>query len=345
MCKTYIKLSVIVWILLSGSFAAWAQDPVFTQFYATPLQTNPAFAGVTYAPRITLNYRNQWPGLNNAFVTYAASYEQAMETLNSGLGVMVMADQAGDGIYKSTRFHAIYGYKVEIQKDFIIKFGVEAGIIQNTVDWNLLRFGDQIDPQTGFADPLGNPFLSQEAPPENLNRSAVDLGAGILLYNNQFYGGVAVKHLNTPDESLLGINENLNVGMPLRFTVHGGAEFTLDRGSRRRAPTFISPNLFFNQQGQFWQVNLGAYAGVDQIYSGLWYRHTSENPDAIIGLIGYRKGILRIGYSYDFTISQLADSNPGGAHEISLMISLEDSARMRQQRRAARYNNCFKMFN
>ena len=48
-----------------------AQDPVFSQFYATPMQLNPAFAGTTYAPRITLNYRNQWPSWPNAYTTYA----------------------------------------------------------------------------------------------------------------------------------------------------------------------------------------------------------------------------------------------------------------------------------
>lgn len=341
----FLHRSIILLICFGAAFAAQGQDPVFTQFYANPLQVNPAFAGVTYAPRLTLNYRNQWPGLNKAYVTYAASYEQALESLNSGVGLALMTDRAGDGIYKVNRIHASYGYKLEVKRDFHLKFGIEAGVIQNSVDWNKLLFGDQIDPISGAVDPSGNPILSQEAPPENLNKSVFDVGAGLLFYNQYFYGGVAVKHLNSPDESLLGINESLNIGTPIRFTVHGGAEFSLQAGNNRTSPSFISPNILFNQQGAFWQANVGAYAGLDQIYGGLWYRHTSENPDAVIGLIGYRKGILRIGYSYDFTISQLSDSNPGGTHEISFMINLEDSAIARKQRSAARYNNCFKMFN
>ena len=342
--RFYKSLLSIVLIILTAGSAAWAQDPVFSQFYAAPLQTNPAFAGISFAPRVTVNYRNQWPGLNNAYVTYAATYEQSLEALNSGIGIILMTDNAGDGIYKVNRFSAVYGYQMQINDEWFIKFGVQAGVIQNTVDWNKLVFGDQIDPITG---PIGGsgPILSQEAPPENLNKSSLDISSGILVYGQNFYGGLAVKHLNSPDESLLGINENLNVGVPLRLTVHGGAEFTLERGNNRRAPSFISPNVMFNKQGDFWQLNAGAYAGLDQIYLGMWYRHSANNPDAAIGLIGYRKGVLRIGYSYDYTISQLADANPGGTHEISLTLNLADSRQLQRSRRAARYNNCFKMFN
>ena len=69
-----------------------AQDPVFSQFYSAPLQLNPAFAGTTYAPRISLIYRNQWSVFEGGFQTYAASYEQSVERLNSGFGVSVESD-------------------------------------------------------------------------------------------------------------------------------------------------------------------------------------------------------------------------------------------------------------
>ncbi len=332
-------------MLLIGGCAAWGQDPVFSQFYATPLHTNPAFAGITYAPRITLNYRNQWPAFNNAYVTYAVSYEQSLVELNSGIGLIVMTDNAGDGIYKINRFRAVYGYQVQVNDDFFVKFGVEGGIIQNTVDWNKLIFGDQIELPNGFSDPFGNPIPSQEAPPESLNKSSLDIGAGLLLYGKNFYGGVAAKHLNSPDESLLEINENLNVGLPLRLTIHGGAEFALERGNNHRNPSFISPNIMFNSQGAFWQVNAGAYAGLSSVFGGLWFRHSNSTSDSVIGLLGYRYGILRIGYSYDYTISQLADSGTGGTHEVSLIINLDESREVKRSRRAARYNDCFKMFN
>lgn len=341
MRKPFITLLIV---LLAGA-AGWAQDPVFSQFYAAPLQLNPAFAGITYAPRITLNYRNQWPAWPNAYVTYAAAYEQPLEALNSGLGLLVMADVAGDGIYKTTRAAGTYGYQVRLSDEFHVKFGVEAGLIQTRVDWDALLFLDQLDPLTGGTDGEGNPNLSQEQRPKRLNRTVFDVGAGLLAYSGRFHGGIAIRHLNRPDDRLLEVNENLGVGLPLRLTVHGGAEFELERGNNRKLPSFISPNVMYNQQGDHSQLNLGAYAGLDKFFGGLWYRHTFEGPDAVIGMFGVRYGVMRIGYSYDYTISRLSNGNTGGSHELSLMISFEESARLQAKRQRSRYNNCFKMFN
>ena len=50
-----------------GLMQSYAQDLHFSQFYAAPLYLNPAFAGTAGGPRFILNYRNQWPGINNAF--------------------------------------------------------------------------------------------------------------------------------------------------------------------------------------------------------------------------------------------------------------------------------------
>lgn len=324
-----------------------AQDPVFSQFFATPMQLNPAFAGTTYAPRITLNYRNQWPSWPNAYTTYAASYEQSIEGLNSGFGIVLMTDNAGDGIYKTNRFSAVYGYKLQMTNDLFMKMGVEAGLIQSTVDWDRLLFGDQLDPLNGSVDPSGNPYQSEEVPPETLNRTMLDIAAGILIYSKNYYAGLAVKHLNSPDESILDINQNLRAGLPLRMTLQAGAEFTIQRGNNRRAPTFISPNLLLIRQGDFGQINVGAYAGFGKFFGGLWYRHTFSNPDAAIALVGYREGIFRIGYSYDLTVSGLASvrGGTGGTHEISITINFDDSNKLKRRRHSSRYQDCFKMFN
>ncbi len=321
-----------------------AQDPVFSQFYAAPLHVNPAFAGITVAPRITLNYRNQWPSWPNAYVTYAAAYEQSLEKLNSGIGLTVLSDDAGGGIYKTNRVNAIYGYQVSVSRDFHVKFGLSAGFIQNRLDWDGLLFLDQIDPLYGPNDPEGNPNISEEQRPENPTKTLVDISAGLLAYGGRFYGGVAVHHLNRPDERLLEVNQNLAIGLPLRFTVHGGAEIPLPGAGGRNGPTFISPNLMFIQQGGFGQVNAGAYAGFGMVFGGVWYRHALSNSDAAILLVGFNYGVLRIGYSYDFTISGLANSRTGGSHEISLTINFEDSKELQRKRNRSRYNDCFKMF-
>ncbi len=338
------KLPVLVFALTLACQVLYAQDPVFSQFYSAPLHLNPAFAGVTYAPRITFNYRNQWPSWPNAFVTYAATYEQPLEELNSGLGVILMTDDAGDGIYQTHRLRGVYSYQINTRSDFAIKFGIEAGIIQTRLDWNRLVFLDQLDPLTGEVDGEGNPNISEEQPPENLNTTVFDIGAGVLAYGKRFYGGLSVKHLNRPIDQLLDVNENLVVGMPLRLNAQLGAEFVMGGGNNPNSPSFISPNVVFIRQADFMQVNLGAYASYDQVFAGLWYRHTAENPDAAIASVGYRYGVFQMGYSYDFTLSSLGIARTGGTHEISLTINFENSKALQRKRRASRYNDCLKLF-
>ncbi|MCB0527565.1 MAG: PorP/SprF family type IX secretion system membrane protein, partial [Saprospiraceae bacterium] len=111
-------------LLMLAGLAAAAQDPIFSQFYAMPLQLNPGFAGSAFAPRIGLAYRNQWTGFNSAYRTYGVFYEQSLERLNSGIGFNLEGDNAGDGIYKTTRFSAVYAYRLNITDNLALKLGV-----------------------------------------------------------------------------------------------------------------------------------------------------------------------------------------------------------------------------
>ena len=341
------QISLLFFISLFIQIAQ-AQDPVFSQFYAAPLQLNPAFAGTTLAPRITANYRSQWLHWAGgaAYSTYGVSYEQSVEGLNSGFGITLMGDDAGQGIYQTTRASAIYGYQVKMQDRFAVKFGLEVGMIQSTLDWDRLIFVDQLDPINGSRDPSGAPYETQEQRPENLNKVVFDVAAGALIYGGPAYFGISAKHLNSPDQSLLEINQNLSAGLPIRLTIQGGAEFPLRGGNKRWSPTFISPNLLFIKQGDFGQMTGGAYVGLGYLFTGLWYRHGFSNGDAAIALIGLKQGVFRFGYSYDMTISGLSNARggTGGSHEISVTINFDDSKVLQRKRRRSRYNDCFKMF-
>lgn len=335
-----LRILTVLLLFLGIANVATAQDPVFSQFYAAPLQINPAFAGTTYEPRITLNYRNQWPSIDNAYITYAASYEQFMENMNSGFGLQVSTDSQGDGVYKVNRFGATYSYQVTVNRNFRIKFGVEAAVQQSTVDWNRLVFLDQIDPITGMTDGSGNPILSEEVRPINTTNSLFDVSTGLLAYSSDFFVGFSAKHLNTPNQTILGTDDNLASGLPMRLTLHGGYQISFGGNKRGRA-AFVSPNLAIIRQGDQGQINAGAYAGFGSFFAGGWYRHANSNRDAIIALVGYQYDIFKIGYSYDFTISELAVPGSGGAHEISIVLNFDESESAKRRRRNSRYNDCF----
>jgi type IX secretion system PorP/SprF family membrane protein len=151
---------------------------------------NPAFAGTTYAPRISATYRNQWPihaDNTTAYATYAAAYEQFIPAFNSGFGVLVLADNDGNGLFKTTNFMASYAYRIAVNDEFNIRLGINAGFKQSNIDWDRLVFLDQLDPITGSVDPFGNPNITNELRPEDLTATVFDVGAGILAYNSKYY--------------------------------------------------------------------------------------------------------------------------------------------------------------
>lgn len=326
-----------------------AQDPVFSQFYATPLAINPAFAGTTLMPRLAANYRNEWPSHSDAgvtaYATYAFSYDQFISPFNSGIGMLVMTDDAGGGLLKTSSVNLTYAYRVSVNNEFGMKLGIQAGFRQLRLDWDRLIFLDQLDPLTGPFDPSGNPNPTQEIPPESLTNSQFDIGAGLLIYTPKFYGGVGLHHLTTPSESFIRSGTGLTEGLPLRLSIQAGVELTLLPGNNRAPSMLIAPSLLFVKQGDQGQINVGANLSRGPFSLGGYYRHAFTNSDAVIGAISFQYEVFKVGYSYDFTIVhglQVPDS--GGSHEISLLVNLDNSETQRKKRNAERYNDCFKIF-
>ena len=312
--RLLIILTVVTAILFN--YEGQAQDPEFSQFYANPLYLNPALTGAEICPRAILNYRNQWPGLAKSFVTYSASYDQYVNKLHGGVGVMVNMDNAGDGILKTTQASLIYAYSLQASENLFINMAVQGTFMQKSLNWDLLKFGDQIDPQQGFIP--GVP--TAEVPPDNSSVAQADFSAGLAFgWKGILHGGLGVNHLTEPD--LAFYSENTNK-IPMKITGHLGVNINLEEGgmgfSEDSEPKFyLAPNLLYQQQGDFHQLNAGVYIIRLPIVIGTWFRHNFENADAIIVLAGFNYKNLKIGYSYDITLSKLK-SNTGGSHEISL---------------------------
>lgn len=317
MVKRFLLLTCVVF--LGTSFfneGLKAQDPEFTQFYANPLYLNPAFAGSTRCPRLVMNYRNQWPGINRTYITYSASYDQHVDAIAGGLGVIVMNDQAGDGTINTTNASIIYSYYLPVTSTFSVKAAVQAAYAQKSVDWSKLTFGDMIDNRLGFIN------QTQETNP-NRTVTNVDFSAGILGYTSNFFIGGAAHHLLEPDEAFITQGTS---PLPMKITAHTGAIIPMGGGSpkyrrrRRRNPntlpeSSISPNILYQRQKDFQQLNLGLYVSKGPIVGGLWYR----NEDAFIVLVGMQTTNFRFGYSYDVTISKLSNAS-AGSHELSMTI-------------------------
>ena len=303
-----VRKIIICLVVFFGLFSVEeikAQDPQFTQFYANPIYLNPALAGTARCPRFCLNYRNEWPGFYKTYITYSASYDQHIDALSGGLGLLVTNDRAGNGTLVTTDASLVYAYHLAINREFSINFGLQGTYHQKTLDWSKLTFGDMIDRRRGFV------YNTNENPNQYPNQTvrAPDVSAGIFGYSKRYYVGFAANHLTQPDEGFIGKNSPL----PMKFTVHAGANISLAKDDE----TYISPNILYQYQGQFQQLNLGMYFVKKNIVAGLWYR----NQDAAIVLIGYQMQHFKFGYSYDITISKLANVS-AGSHEVSMQFQL-----------------------
>jgi type IX secretion system PorP/SprF family membrane protein len=304
MKRFLIGAAVMAFFLPNGDVQA--QDPEFTQFYANPLYLNPAFAGTARCPRLVMNYRNQWPALSGTFVTTSASYDQHVESISGGLGLLVTRDNAGRGTLTTTMVSGIYSYQQAISRKFSLKAGFQVSYFQKALDWSKLTFGDQIDDRRGFI------YNTQEIPRGGTVNN-VDFSAGLLGFSDVFYVGAAVHHLTEPNESLIVGNSPL----PMKFTGHAGAVIPLDK-KNRYSETNISPNVLYRRQGEFQQLNLGVYVNKGPLVGGVWYRFN----DSFIALVGIQTDVIRFGYSYDVTTSDLTTSN-AGSHEVSLSVQFD----------------------
>lgn len=284
---------------------AVAQDFTYSQFYANPLYLNPALAGSDYCPRISLSYRNQWPSLPGSFVAYSASYDQFSEFFNGGLGLQVNYEKEGEAAINHLWVSGMYAYRLTINRDVEAKLALQAGYGQRGVNWEDVRL------------PSGLP--NQPSPkPDDLNENVnyIDFAGGFVVgFSEKYFVGGAVHHLTQPDISFFN-DPKYKLGM--KITVHAGANFGHDSRYRNsyNSGIKVSPNVLYQQQQGYRHLNVGSYFALSPFVAGLWFRHAFENSDAVILLLGLQQDQYRIGYSYDYTVSQLSNA-AGGAHEIS----------------------------
>jgi type IX secretion system PorP/SprF family membrane protein len=310
-------------ILLFNSYIGISQDVQFTQYYAAPMYLNPAFAGTTPHHRFILNYRNQWPNLPRGFVNYTFSYDYNMSHLKSGIGVMASVDRAGSANLQTTNLGIIYAYKVQLHDKWVFSPGLYFGLGTKNIDFNKLVFGDQLE-----FDDQGNVPTQDLAVSQNIDTQGyIDVGSGFLIYNKNIWAGASFYHINKPNQSLLGEESEL----PMKTSVHAGIRIPLYHGPFKRARTSsIAPSFVYKSQGNFSQLDLGLHFLYEPVMIGLWYRgipikqNAIENvsQDAMAIILGMQFSYLEIGYSYDFTISELGPI-AGGAHEVSLQYRFD----------------------
>ncbi|MCX6181733.1 MAG: type IX secretion system membrane protein PorP/SprF [Bacteroidetes bacterium] len=303
-----MKKTLLIWLGIAMLCSdVEAQDPQFSQFYANPLYLNPAFSGTKGCGRLNLNFRDQWPQLSGQFVTYSASYDQYSSAVNGGLGLLITSDNAGRGVLVTNRVGAIYSYIKNFHKDLTFSFALQADLEQKNLNSQTLILGDRYNPN----DP--NNLLPPNEIIPTTSLLYPDFSTGAMVYGKYFQAGMAVHHLLEPQQKY--IVSSTSSFLPRKYTAHIGVNIPLDKDGpkARRMNSYISPQVIFQQQKDFQELNLGLLVKKGPISGGVWYR----TRDALIVSMAIQNNNFRVGYSYDVTLSNLSAASVG-SHEIAI---------------------------
>lgn len=321
------KFFAVCSLLVAGASHLHAQDPQYTQFYANQMMLNPAFTGAALGPRVCLNYRAQWAQIPGSFRQTAIGYDQPLLFGKSlqGAGLLINSDRAGEGNLSKIDIIGNYSFALQFGRrghEQYLRFGLSGGIQQSSIDFQKLRFSDQIDPVEGFV-------LATNEPAVEKARFTPDVNFGMAYYNKYAWVGISANHLTEPHQTFISTLRNDATKLPRRYTVTGGLRLPVGPVHDREKVT-VSPAFLFMKQRNFNQLNFGTYVTIEPMIFGLWYRSNFNNfngsfiaSDAVAGLIGFRQGLFSVGYSYDYTVSRLTNGISGGSHELAVVVEFE----------------------
>jgi len=309
-------LTVLLWTV------AAAQDLHFSQFFNSPLTTNPANTG--FIPdadfRLGAHFRNQYSNLlGNPYRTLsifgdAQIMRDKLENGWLGIGAVLLRDEAGSGTLASTKIYGSIAYHQMLGYSSLLSAGFNIGWANKRIDPSKLKFPDQFNGK--FFD-VGVPTAVEFV---NNNISYLDIQVGLnYAYfpteNIYLNAGYSIHHVNRPEETFFD-----NPGgdqIPIR---HIGFLNAILKVSPN---VIINPNVYYTTQVRAQEFNIGmnaaynlAEGGEKQLIAGLYYRV----GDAIIPMVGLEYKNFRFMFSYDVTNSGLSSFNHSfGATEFNLI--------------------------
>ncbi|TDD97494.1 PorP/SprF family type IX secretion system membrane protein [Flavobacterium cellulosilyticum] len=317
-----MKLKLVLYILLTSitCMEVKAQDPVFTQFFLIPESLNPAFTGTLVTGYMGLIHRSQWPNENRridteyAFINAPIGPEREM-----GLGLTILNQREVFTNYNYVQVNGVYSYNVNLNNEWRLRLGIEAGYGNKSFNFSNLTLEDQINSNTGSISGSSADLLALNY---NNKINFFDIYSGILLYNDTSWFGASLKHLNTPN---IAFTDNANVPLDMFLSIHSGYSLSLENSNLGLFPDQTNVLLTANymRQAQYNRLDLGTAIALNPLILGVIAATNLEGKTNnshvltslnLFGTIQLDRFVF--GYSYDVSTSKLG--NTRGVHELSL---------------------------
>jgi type IX secretion system PorP/SprF family membrane protein len=310
--KSTIKILGLL-LILGLSVDTYAQQiGLFSQYVSNDYMLNPAISGTKNYIPVHSSIRRQWIGITEAPVTQTLSVH-AYTGQNFGIGAAFFNEVTGPtrrtGINFSTAYHLVLKQE-SFRNQLTLSIGMQGSLTQNVLDKTQLTTFVPEDPT------IQNSYNYQLLP---------DVGFGAYLHqSNKFYVGISSLNLVQTKYDLYNLQEDINNRMVRNYFVSAGGNFDFKTKSKMKIS--LQPSVLFRMieatPMQF-DINLKAMFN-KTFWTGISYRHN----DAMVALIGVRVYQMLVGYSYDFTISNLKNYTYG-SHELSLTLILNEGLKKR----------------
>ncbi len=322
------KLILFIAVLFVHEYS-YAQDPHFSQFFASPLTINPANTGnFSGTIRAALNSRTQLPEFNNPYATKTLSIDAPVlkkyikEDDKLSLGLLILSDQSGNKLLNDNNIAASVSYSKALDENanHSIALGFQVNYSMYRFDPLKANFEDQLT-AGGFTGTSAEMILGN-----NFTKNTTDVNAGILYTgstsdNNIFYVGASYYHFAKPTVGFITPTYFTNS----RINIHGGAYFSLSDAAS------LHTSFQYQKQGETNELLVGGafsyYLGTEnglELYAGLW----SRVKESMIPYVGLEWNHIRAGFTYDMAAgTTLASSRFYQSSEFSLIYILDNKSK------------------
>jgi type IX secretion system PorP/SprF family membrane protein len=296
-----IKYLLVLLVIFLTSKLQAQQDPQFTHYMYNMSVINPAYA-TDNADVINLGglYRAQWVGVEGAPTTQTFFAHKPMSK-RVEIGLSVVHDEIGN-VVKENNIYADFAYVLPLGESTKLSFGLKAGVTLFDTDFNNFQLTDpRIDP--AFENDISQTFPN--------------IGAGTYLFGSNYYVGLSAPNLMT-SRHMETINGHAGSGVEaVHFFLTGGYVFTFNGNDNLKLkPAFMAKGV----EGSPLSLDLTTNVLINNKFeAGVGYR-MGDSVSALASF--FVTPNLRIGYSYDYTLSNLRDYN-SGSHEIFLLFDID----------------------